>query len=329
MVAIRAALQALLTVSLGVLAATPADGAQQPPKGARVGYLSLQPGPFPRSEALQEGLRELGYVEGQNLTMVYRWAQGNLDRLREFAAELARIPVDVIVTAGPTATRTAKEATATVPIVMAFDADPVGAGFVASLARPGGNITGVSILSPELSAKRVELLKDVVPRASRVAVIWSPKEPAAAISLRETEEAARALGLQLRLLEVQEPEHLESALGAAVKGRAHALTVLPNPIAVFHRTRLVQLAAKHRLPAIYYDRVFTEVGGLLSYGANDRELQRRAAYYVDKVLRGAKPADLPVEQPTRFEMLVNLKTAKALGITFPPSILIRADQVIQ
>jgi putative tryptophan/tyrosine transport system substrate-binding protein len=235
----------------------------------------------------------------------------------------------IIVTGGPSATAIANDATRMIPIVMAGGADPVTAGFVASIARPGGNITGLSALSPELSGKRIELLKEVVPKSSRLAVIATPKEPGAAGSLRETEAAARALGLQHQLFEVQAPGDLEGALEAAGKERAALLTVLPDPIALFHRARVVALVAKNRLPAIYWDRVFAEAGGLMAYGPDPLDLHRRAATYVDKILKGAKPGDLPVEQPTKFELVVNLKTAKALGLTIPQSVLLRADEVIQ
>ena len=323
----RAALAAALALSF--LLAPLAAEAQPPAKVPRIGYLSLAPGPSPRSVALLQGLRDLGYAEGKNITIEYRWGQGNLDRLRDLAAELVRVKVDVIVTGGSIATRAAKEATHNIPIVMAFEADPVGEGFVASLARPGGNITGLTNLSAELSGKRLELLKETVPGVSRVAVLSSRTHPGTAPASREIQEAARSLGVQLEFHEVRGPEDFEGAFRAAARGRANALAVLQNPVSLFHRTRLVGLAAKNRLPAIYFERVFVEAGGLMSYAASDRDLHRRAAVYVDKILKGTKPADLPVEQPTRFELIVNLKTAKALGLTFPPSIMVRADQVIQ
>ena len=312
-----------------LLAAPLAAEAQAPGRVYRVGYLSMAPGPSPRSEALQQGLRDLGYVGGQNLVMEYRWADGQIDRARSAAAELVRSKVDVIVTGGPQATRVAREATTTIPVVMAVDYDPVGAGFVTSLARPGGNITGLSAINPELSGKRLELLKGVLPRLSRVAVLWNPAEPNADVYVRETRVAARALGVHVQSLEIRALPDLESAFRSATKEHASALAVLTDPVTLYHRSELAALASKHRLPAIYSDKLFVEAGGFMSYGANDRELHRRAALFVDKILKGAKPGDLPVEQPTTYELVVNANTAKALGLTIPPSLLGRADEVIQ
>ncbi len=314
--------------ALLLLAALPAQ-AEQPTEIPRVGYLSLGPGPSPRTEALQQGLRDFGYVEGQNIAIDYRWADGDLDRLREAAAALVRAQVAIIVTGGPQATRAAKEATTAIPIVMAVDYDPVGAGFAASLARPGGNITGMSAVSPELNGKRLELLHAAVPRLTRVALLWNSAEPNAAAFLRETQAAAHILGVEVQSLEVRTPRDLGAAVQAAHKGRATALTVLTDPVTLYHRAQLAELAARYSLPAIYSERLFAEAGGLMSYGASDRDLHRQVAVYVDKILKGAKPADLPVEQPTKFELVVNLKTAKALGLTIPQSILIRADEVIR
>ena len=319
----------MITLTLAILLAPLASSAQPPRKVPRIAYLSLEHGRVPYSEAFQQGLRELGYVEGQTIAIEYRWAQGRLDRLQDLAAELVRLPVAVIVTGGPTATRVAKDATSTIPIVMAFDADPVGVGFIASLARPGGNITGLSHLTRELSAKRLALLKEAVPQVSRVAVLWNPAEIGAELALRETEEAARALALQVHALAVRGPDDFEGAFQAATRERAEALTVLSDPVTFIHRTRLVELAAQHRLPAVYWERSFVEAGGLMSYAANNRDMNRRAAYFVDKILKGAKPAELPVEQPMQFELVLNLKTAKALGITMPPSLLLLADEVIK
>jgi putative tryptophan/tyrosine transport system substrate-binding protein len=303
--------------------------AQAPGKVYRVGYLSMAPGPSPRSEALQQGLRDLGYLGGQNLVMEYGWADGQIDRARTSAAELVRSKVDVIVTGGPQATRVAREATTTIPVVMAVDYDPVGAGFVTSLARPGGNITGLSAINPELSGKRLELLKSAVPRLSRVAVLWNPAEPNADVYVRETRVAAQALGVRVQSLEIRALPDLESALRSATRERADALAVLTDPVTLYHRGELASLAAKHRLPAIYSDRLFVEAGGLMSYGANDRELHRRAAVFVDKILKGAKPGELPVEQPTTYELVINLKTAKALTLAISPALLRRADQLIE
>jgi putative ABC transport system substrate-binding protein len=313
----------------GVLAAPLAAVGQQAGKVWRVGYLSLASGPSPRSEALRQGLHELGYVAGQNIAIEDRWAEGDLDRARGAAADLVRLNVEIIVTGGPQATGAAKEATTTIPIVMAVDYDPVGAGFIASLARPGGNITGLSALNPELSGKRLGLLKEIVPRLARIAVLWNPSEPNAETYWRETRLAARAMGVQPQSLEVRVPRDLQGAIQAARRGRANAVTVLTDPVTLYHRAQLADLAAKHRLPAIYSERLFVEAGGLMSYGANDREMHRRAALFVDKILKGAKPSELPVEQPTTYELVINLKTARALGLTIPPSLLQRADQVIE
>ena len=319
----------LVTLTLAILAAPLVSEGQQPAKGPQIGYISLASGLSPRVEAFRQGLRDLGYAEGQNITIEYRWAQGKQDRLRDLAAELVRLKVDVIVTGGPTATRAAKEATTTIPIVMGFDADPVEAGFVASLARPGGNITGTAILSPELSAKRLELLKEMSPAISRVAVFANPDEPVTPLNLRATQAAARALHLQLQVLEVRGLDDWDGAIRAAVKERANALTVFPDYFSLFFGKRLADLSAKNRLPAIHFAKEFAEAGGLMAYGANDRDMHRRAAAYVEKILKGAKPADLPVEQATRLELVINGKTAKALGLTIPQSILIWADQVIE
>jgi putative tryptophan/tyrosine transport system substrate-binding protein len=317
-------------VTLTLLLVPLASEAQLPGTAPRIAYLSLAPGPWAaHSEAFVQGLRELGYVEGQNLIMEYRWSAGNVDRLREHAAELVRLGVHVIVTGGPLATRAARDTTRTIPIVMANDSDPIGDGFVASLGQPGGNITGVSALIRELSAKRLELLKDTVPGMTRVAVLWNPTEVGAAQQLRDTEEAARVLGLQVYPLEIRGLEDFERAFDAARKGRAGGLTILRDAPTQFHRARLVDLAAQSRLPTLYWDRVFPEAGGLMSYAASGREMHRRAAYYVDKILKGAKPADLPVEQPMKFELVINLKTAQALGLTIPPTLLFLADEVIR
>jgi len=233
------------------------------------------------------------------------------------------------VTGGPQATRVARDATAAIPIVMAVDYDPVGAGFAASLAHPGGNVTGLSAINPQLSGKRLELLKEAVPRLSRLAVLWDPVEPNAAAYWSETQAAARALGMQVQSLEVRSAGDLEAALRAAAKGHADALAVLTDPVTLYHRAELAGLAARYHLPAIYSEKLFVEAGGLMSYGADERELHRRAAVFVDKILRGARPSDLPIEQPTTYELVINLKTARALGLTVPPSVLARADAIIK
>ncbi len=283
-----------------------------------------------RTEAFRQGLRELGYVEGKNIVIELRSAEGKLDRLPALAAELVRLKVDVIVTGGPTATRAAKEATSTIPIVMAQDTDPVGNGFVASLARPGGNITGLSTFAPELSGKRLELLKETIPKLSRVAVFGTSTYPGNAQSLKEVELAAKAFGVKLQYLDVLSPKDIETAFQAAGKGRADAvLMMVSGAIARDHRTEIIELAVKNRLPVIYEGGHYVEAGGLMTYGVNFNDLDRRAATYVDKILKGAKPADLPVEQPIKFEFIVNLKAAKQIGVTIPPNVLVRADRVIK
>jgi putative tryptophan/tyrosine transport system substrate-binding protein len=268
-------------------------------------------------------------VEGKNIVIEQRWAEGKLARLPGFAAEVVRLKVDIIVSAGPTVTRAAKDANVTIPIVMGFDDDPVGSGFVASLARPGGNITGLSALSPDLSGKQLELLKEIVPRLSRVAVLGSSVHPGTAQSLKEMELAAGAFAVQLQYLDVLDPKDIEPAFGAARKGRADAVLVLTSVVTNSHRKQIVELALTNRLPAIYYTAEWVEAGGLLTYGASFPDLFRRAATYVDKILKGAKPGDLPVEQPIKFEFIINLKTAKQIGLTIPPNVLARADRVIK
>jgi putative ABC transport system substrate-binding protein len=282
--------------------------AQQPTKVPRIGYLTVASlfANVARVEAFRQGLHDLGYVEGKNIVIEWRSAEGKFERQGELAAELVRLKVDVIVSSGPTMTRAAKEATATIPIVMAQDTDPVGNGFVASLARPGGNITGLSVLSPELSGKQLELLKEIVPKLSRVAVLGNSNEPANPKTLKEIELVAGSFRLQLQPLDVLDPKDIETAFREASKGRAEALLVLAGLVFTSQRRRLADLAVKSRLPAIYYAAEFVEDGGLMTYGANRSDLARRAAIYVGKILKGAKPADLPVEQPKKFEFIVNL-----------------------
>ena len=326
-----ATIRALVAVAFGLFAAPLAAGAQQPAKVHRIGYLTA--GPIsPRThlvEAFRQGLGELGYVEGHNFALVIRSAEQGPEQLPDRAAELVRLNVDVIVAVTTPAVQAAQQATRKIPIVMVAVADPVATGFVASLARPGSNITGLSLLSAELSGKRLQLLKEVVPRVSRVAVLWNPTNPSNVLQIGETKVAAQALGVQLQSLEVRGTEDFENAFQAATRERAGALIMLDDPLFVTHRTRIVGLTAKSRLPAMYGLTGFAEAGGLMTYGANVPDMHRRAATYVHKILKGAKPVDLPVEQPTRFELVINMKTAKALGITFPPSIMVRADQVIQ
>jgi len=290
--------------------------AQQPKKIPRIGYLSASSAAeaLSRTEAFRRGLRELGYVEGENIVVEFLYADGKFDRLPALAADLVRLKIDVIVTAGPSVTGPAKDATATIPIVMTNDSDPVAAGFVTSLARPGGNITGLSSLAQDLSGKRLELLKETVPKLSRVAVLGSSAIPGNAQALKETELAARAYGLQTQYLNVQDRRDIETAFRAASKGRADAVLVLENAVLTSHRKQLVELAVKSRLPAIYPQTEYMEAGGLIYYGTNTPDLFRRAAIYVDKILKGAKPADLPVEQPKKFEFIINLKAARQIGL---------------
>ena len=305
--------------------------AQQPTKIPRVGYLTATSlsAVATRTEAFQQGLRELGYVEGRNIVIEWRSAEGKLDRVPALAVELVRLKVDVIVTGGATDTGAAKEATNTIPIVMTQDSDPVGSGYVASLARPGGNITGLSTLAPEISGKRMELLKEIIPKLSRVAVLGISTRPGNAQSLKEVELAAGAFKVQVQYLDVLDVKEIEPAFRAATKGRAEAILVLQSPLFIYNRIQIVDLAAKNRLPAIYPQIEYTEADGLMYYGANYADLFRRAATYVDKILKGAKPADIPVEQPTKFEFIINLKAAKQIGLTIPPNVLARADRVIR
>jgi len=306
--------------------------AQQPAKVPRIGYLNaVSPATgSDRIEALRQGLRELGYVEGKNIVIELRYAEGKLERLPVLAAELVRLKVDVIVTSGPLPTRVTKQATTVIPIVMAQDADPVGNGFVASLARPGGNITGLSAQRPELSGKQLELLKETVPKLSRVAVFGTSTQPGNAQSLKVMELAAGAFRVKLQYLDMLVPTDIESAFRAAGKGQADAvLMMVPSSVGGSHRKEIVELAIKNRLPVTYPQSQFVEAGGLMSYGVSIVDLNRRAATYVDKILKGAKPADLPVEQPTKFEFVINLKTAKQIGLTIPTNVLARADRVIR
>ena len=302
-----------------LFALSPSVDAQQPVKVSRIGFLGF-PSPSAnaaRNEAFRQGLRELGYVEGKNIVIEWRFAEGKLDRVSALAAELVRLKVDVIVTGGAGSTRPANEATNTIPIVMAQDPDPVGNGFVASLARPGRNITGLSTLAPELSGKQLELLKEIAAKLSRVAVLGTSTSPANAQSLREVELAAGALNVQLQYLDIRSPNDIELAFQEARKTRVDAFLALIGPVLANQRTQIADLAVKSRLPAIYGQPEYVEAGGLMSYAVSFTDLHRRAATYVDKILKGAKPADLPVEQPTKFELIINLKTAKQIGLTIP------------
>jgi putative tryptophan/tyrosine transport system substrate-binding protein len=308
----------------------PAD-AQQSGKIPRIAYLTVAPlsANIARVEAFRQGLRELGYVEGKNIVIEWRSGEGKLKWESELVAEALDLKVDVIVTSGPTMTRAAKQATATIPIVMTFDSDPVGSGFIASLARPGGNITGLSALTPELSGKQLELLKEIIPKVSRVAVLGNSNEPANPKTLKEMELAAGVLGIRVLPLDVLGSRDVEPAFEGATKARAGALVVLPSLVLSDQRAKVANLAMKSRIPAIYFREEFVEGGGLMSYGTSFTDLARRAATYVDKILKGAKPADLPVEQPTKFELVINLRTAKQIGLTIPPNVLARADRVIR
>jgi putative ABC transport system substrate-binding protein len=316
----------LTLVSLG------AEG-QQAGKVYRIGWLSPGSPPAQPSRtvsAFQQALRDLGYVEGQNLVIEYRYGEGSQERLNYMAAELVRLPVDLIVAGNAPGTRAAQHATRTIPIVMTNTPDPVGEGFVASLARPGGNTTGLSAMRTELVGKQLALLKETVPQSTRIAVLANPAQPGYTLLLNNLTVAARGLGLQLHAAELRRAEELDTAFAAMTKADANALIVLAEPRLINPlRGRIVNLAAKSRLPAMYNWRTDADAGGLMSYGPSQHEQDRSLAVYVDKILKGAKPADLPVEQPTKFELVINLKTARALGLTIPPSVLGRADHVIE
>jgi putative ABC transport system substrate-binding protein len=322
-----------LIIALGILLLPLAAEAQQAGRVYRIGYMSV-----PSRQSAEhllpiflEALREPGWVEGQNLLIEWRWAEGKLERLPDFAAELVRLNVDLIVAPQPASALAAKNATRTIPIVFMFPADPVADGLVASLARPGGNVTGTTgTPTLDIYGKQLELLKETVPKASRVAVLSNPARAAVqAPMLREVERAARSLGLELQVPGVQGPEDFDRAFEAMTRERANALFVLPDSLLFSHRQRLADLEAKHRLPTMHNVREFVESGALMAYGVDLAWHLRRAAFYIDRILKGANPANLPVEQPTKFELVINLKTAKALGLTLPQSLLIRADQVIQ
>ena len=326
----KAGWSSILVVAVLLAVGVIAD-AQQPKKLPRIGFLSAASSSAisARVEAFRQGLRELGYVEGKNIFIEWRFAEGKSDRLPSLAAELVRLKVDVIVAEAPTSTRSAKQATVTIPIVMMFDDDPVGSGFVASLARPGGNITGLSTLSPEISGKQLEILKEVVPKLSRVGVLGDVTRPGIPQELREINVAADAFRVQVQYLEVRGSKDIEIAFRAAIKERVDAVLVLGSPVLTSERKQVVELAVKSRLPAIYAREEPVEDGGLMSYGVSIADLSRRTATYVDEILKGAKPADLAVEQPKNFELIINLKAAKQIGLTIPPNVLARADRVIR
>ncbi len=318
-----------LIVTLAILWGPLAADAQPAGKVWRIGILGNTPAST-AWEAFRQSLRQHGYVEGQNIVVEARWSEGRIERFPGLAAELVRLKVDVIVAASTPGVQAAKQATSTIPIVIAAAADPVGMGLVASLARPGGNVTGLSFLSTlDTRGKWLEILKEAVPKVSRVAFLWNSTSPIEARSLDAMQTPARALGLALRPVEARGPNEFEGAFAVMTRDHADALIAMDSHLNVTYRTPIVALAAKHQLPAMYGFREFVEAGGLMSYGPDLSENFRRAAVYVDKILKGAKPGDLPVEQPTKFELVINLKTAKALGLTIPQSILIRADEVIQ
>jgi putative ABC transport system substrate-binding protein len=315
----------LLSAFLGTAAAQPAG------KVPRVGYLAVFSHSDPTSqrglEAFRQGLRELGYVEGQNIAIESRWAGGKDERLPALAAELVRSKVDVIVAASGAATHAVQQTTRTIPIVMSLVNDPVGSGLVASLAHPGGNVTGLTIMAPDLVGKRLELLKEVIPTVPRVAFLRNPGNPASAALLREAEAAARAAGVKLQTLEARSPQEIEGAFAAMIRERTGALLTHPDAFFFTQRRQIAERAVKGRLPSIW-GRDYAEAGGLMGYGPNTLDLERRAATFVDRILKGAKPGDLPVEQPTKFDLVINLRTAKAIGLMIPRSLLQRADQVI-
>lgn len=326
----RLATAALFLLSTVALATTVAQPAENMP---RVGYVS--PGSHSnqarqrRLEAFRQGLRDLGYVEGKNISIESRWAEGKYDRYPALVAELLRLKVDVIVTVGGAATQAARRATTTVPIVMSVVIDPLGAGLVPNLAHPGGNITGTSMMAPDLVAKQVELLKEVMPKVSRVGLLWNPDNPGGAPQLKQAEAVALALGARLHPLEAQDPQGINNAFAAMVKEQVGALVILVDAIFTNQVRQIAALAVKEHLPSIYGQREYAGAGGLIAYSSNPLDLERRAATFVDKILKGAKPGDLPVEQPTKFDLILNLQTAKTLGLAFPPALLVRADEVIE
>jgi ABC-type uncharacterized transport system substrate-binding protein len=319
-------------ISVLLFALSESAQAQHPTKIPRIGYLSPADANSSKTsvEPFRQGLRDLGYIEGKNILIEYRYAEGKLDRIPSLVADLVQLKPDVLVVISLLSIRAAKQATKTIPIIIMSTQDPVATGIIDSLAHPGGNITGVTRLTRELSGKRLELLKEVVPRMSRVAVIWSPDDSGASIAFKEYEAVASALKTQLQSLEVREPTpDLEGAFQAAAKERANALITITNPVLSRYVKRVADLAISNRLPSMYERIAWVEAGGLMSYSANDADSFRRGATYVDKILKGAKPADLPVEQPTKFELVINLKTAKQIGLTIPPNVLARADRVIK
>jgi putative ABC transport system substrate-binding protein len=321
----------VLTLSALFLALSASAQAQQPTKIPRIGFLvaGTAASISSRVDAFRQGLRERGYVEGKTIVVEYRYGEGKVDRLSEQAAELVQLKVNVIVTAGSQATRPAKEATATIPIVMAQDNDPVGSGFVTSLAKPGGNVTGLANLTTELSGKQVEILREVMPKLARLAVLRDLTEPGNPQAVRETDRAAQGFSIQRFYLDVRSAPDIEPAFLSAAKKQVQALFVMPSAVFNIHRKQIVELAEKNRWPGMYPRVDYVEDGGLMTYGANTNDLFRRAAIFVDKILKGTKPADIPVEQPVKFDMVFNLKAAKQIGLTIPPNVLARAERVIK
>jgi putative tryptophan/tyrosine transport system substrate-binding protein len=322
----------ILTLCAMLLTFSMSAQAQQPArKIPRIGILGAAASFAGRFEAFRQGLRDLGYVEGKNIRIEYRWAEGKLDRLPALAAELVGLNADVLVSAGGnSATRALRQATKSIPIVMTYGSDPVAAGFISSLAQPGGNVTGLTSITADLSGKRLELLTETVLKPSRVAVLYDPGDPAKIAEFKEIQIAALALGVQLQSLEVRSSQEIESVFKSTTIAKGNALMVLYTVITSGRNHKLiVELATKNRLPTMFSERDLVETGGLMSYGPNYTDLHRRAAIYVDKILKGAKPADLPVEQPMKFELIINLKAAKQIGLTIPPNVLVRADKVIK
>jgi putative tryptophan/tyrosine transport system substrate-binding protein len=327
----RQMLSKLMTAVFLLVAMPAAVDAQEPTRVWRIGFLgsgSSSSGD-PRVEALRRGLRELGYAEGRNLAFEFRWARGNANRLPALAAELAKLKVDTIVTQGTQATDAARHAVTTIPIVFSVAGDPIGTGLVISLARPGGNVTGLTDIAPEIAGKRLELLREAMPSITRIAILWNPANPSAAPQMQDTAAVARSLKLSVRSLELKDVSRLEGAFETAVQDQARAVVVLSDGVLYSRRVQIAQLAAKHRLACLAWTPEFAESGCLMTYGADVVEMHRRTAVFVDKIFRGANPGSLPVEQPTKFELVVNLKTATAIGLRIPPTLLARADRVIE
>ena len=320
-----------LALALVLLAAPLAAEGQPPGRLSRIGFLGNSTAPLEANLVgpFREGLRDLGYVEGRNVLIEYRWAEGRYERFPALIAELTALNVDLIVTAGTPASLAVKKATTSIPLVMVAVGDPVATGLVASLGRPGGNITGLTSIAAEIEGKRLELLREVLPRVSHVAVLWNAASPVQVIQERETRAAAQVLGMKYLSLGVRTREEIEEAFAALVRERPGALLVLADRLFLHHRARIMDFAAQHRLPGVHAYRELVEAGGLMSFGPSYAGMHRRAAYFVDRILKGAKPGDLPVERPARFELIINLKAAKVLGLTIPPSLLLRADEVIE